>query len=383
MTVKSPSELRARWSRGIAVFLLAAFLAACGGGGADEEGPPPDPYPVSIASPTWDPTYETDGAGVALSGSAFVPAGSSCACVGLACLFGHGTLPPGYQVTWVNATTGQSGSAWQFYLNCLLQVRVIWDAVVPLAPGINVIRINASDSSGNTGAATLTVTRLLDTTPPQVAGISPANGATNVDVNSSVTVTFSEAMDPASVNATNLVLLDGIGSVIPATVAIGPYANTWTLKPNSPLAYATSHSFTVTSATRDVAGNPLSATPSISFTTAGAPDIFPPAVVAVSPAAGSNCAGAATVVTVTLSEDIVPITLFLTVKGPDGLPVAGSVSHQGGTLLWSFHAFDELNPGITYSATVAAGLKDYSGNATLADYSWNFSTSGDGVDRCD
>lgn len=372
-----------RWSVALSATLLALSLSGCGGGGGgDDVTPPPEPYPVSIASPTDSPSYETDDASLAMLGSAFVPEGASCQCVGLDCLFGHGTLPDGYRVTWTNATTGQSGSAWQYYLNCLLQVRVIWDAIVPLAPGSNVIRINATDSGGNTGMATLTVTRLTDATAPQVVGISPADGASNVDVNSKVMVTFNEAMDEASVNASNLVLVDRFSNVVPASVAAGPYTNTWTLTPAAPMAYDSSYHFTVTSEVRDLAGNPLAATPTISFTTAPAPDATPPAVVAVSPPAGSSCAGSNRAVTITLSEDVVASTLFFGLTGPGGLPVAGGVSHQGGTLVWSFNAFDGLAPGVSYQATVAAGLKDYSNNVMNADYNWNFSTSTDGVERC-
>ena len=297
-------------------------------------------------------------------------------------VFGHGTLPDGYRVTWTNASTGQSGDAWQFYLTCLLQVRVIWDANVPLASGINVIRVYATDISGNIGEATLRLPDSQTPTPPQVVGISPADGAANVDVNSSVLVTFNQAMDAASVNASALALADSIGNVVPASVAPGPYTNTWTLTPGAPLTYATSYRFTVTTEVRDLAGNQSAATPTISFTTAGAPDTTPPAVVAVSPPAGSSCAGSATAVTITLSEDVVANTLFFGLTGPGDLPAAGSVSHQGGTLVWGFHAFDGLAPGITYRASVAAGLTDYSNNAAVAAYSWTFSTSGDGVDRC-
>ena len=47
-----------------------------------------------------------------------------------------------------------------------------------------------------------------DTTPPTVTATSPNNGATAVNVATTVTATFSEALDPATINATTFELRD-------------------------------------------------------------------------------------------------------------------------------------------------------------------------------
>ena len=44
---------------------------------------------------------------------------------------------------------------------------------------------------------------------PEVLSTSPANAATGVNLNSSVTATFNEALDPASVTATTFIVTKG------------------------------------------------------------------------------------------------------------------------------------------------------------------------------
>src|SRR5262249_23947236 len=47
-----------------------------------------------------------------------------------------------------------------------------------------------------------------DTTPPTVTAVTPAGGATNVGTNTTVTVTFSEAMDASTINTNTVQLRD-------------------------------------------------------------------------------------------------------------------------------------------------------------------------------
>ena len=75
------------------------------------------------------------------------------------------------------------------------------------------------DAAGNALASTFTsafttvVTPPLDTTPPSVSGINPANGATNVATSTTVIVAFSEALSSASVTTSTVRLLDGTTQV--------------------------------------------------------------------------------------------------------------------------------------------------------------------------
>lgn len=111
-----------------------------------------------------------------------------------------------------------------------------------------------------------------DATPPTVTATSPASNAAEVDPASPVTVTFSEALDPATVNGATFVLRDSGGTPVAATVNFT--GNTATLTPNSSLAANALHTATVTggaSGVKDLAGNPLAADRIWSFTTGADP----------------------------------------------------------------------------------------------------------------
>ncbi len=115
-----------------------------------------------------------------------------------------------------------------------------------------------------------------DVTPPTVITRSPSPGATNVAVSASATATFSEPLDPATVNSSTFELLDPGSASVGATVSWDNPTRTATLTPTSPLDYATTYTAILRGGAspphiKDVAGNPLAADVSWSFTTAGPP----------------------------------------------------------------------------------------------------------------
>jgi hypothetical protein len=107
-------------------------------------------------------------------------------------------------------------------------------------------------------------------TGPTVLSISPVTGATDVPVNAPVSATFSEAMDPATINATTFTLTSGTGLVpVPGTVS---YAGaTAVFSPTAPLAASGSFRATVTTGARSAPGVGLATSRSWSFTTGNMP----------------------------------------------------------------------------------------------------------------
>ncbi len=113
-----------------------------------------------------------------------------------------------------------------------------------------------------------------DSTPPTVTSTLPANGATGVAIGSTVNVTFSEAVDPATVSSSTVSLVGPGASAVAGTVSYNAATRTATFTPNGPLAASTSYTATIRGGSsgpviKDVAGNALAANVTLSFTTGG------------------------------------------------------------------------------------------------------------------
>jgi subtilisin-like proprotein convertase family protein len=113
-----------------------------------------------------------------------------------------------------------------------------------------------------------------DTTAPTVTSVTPADGATGVSLGARTEVTFSEAMDPASITAGTVVLRNPGHLMVPSTVSFNAVTNVATLRPTAALAASTTYTATITGGSggvTDMAGNPLASTVVRSFTTGAAP----------------------------------------------------------------------------------------------------------------
>jgi RHS repeat-associated protein len=137
-------------------------------------------------------------------------------------------------------------------------------------------RVMSRDATGNlafSGDHTFTTAAAPDTTTPTVTSFSPAAGATNVNANANVSVTFSEAMDAASVNGSTVELRDPSNSLVSATVSYNTISFTATLNPTATLMAGTTYTARVRGGgtdprVKDLAGNALAADVTWTFTTA-------------------------------------------------------------------------------------------------------------------
>src|SRR2546428_570643 len=109
---------------------------------------------------------------------------------------------------------------------------------------------------------------------PTVTAQAPAPGATGVPLNTTVTATFSKAMNAASIT-TSTFRLRAAGSTadVPATVTVNAAGTLATLTPSSPLAAGTVYTATVAAAVTDTSGTALGADSLWSFTTDVAPTV--------------------------------------------------------------------------------------------------------------
>ncbi len=109
----------------------------------------------------------------------------------------------------------------------------------------------------------------VDTTPPTVTAVSPADDTTDVGIATLVEITFSEPMSAATITGMTVMLEDGTGMITGTLGYDGPMMKA-TFTPDADLAYGTLYTVTVTTGAEDMAGNGLAAEFTSSFTTATA-----------------------------------------------------------------------------------------------------------------
>ena len=121
---------------------------------------------------------------------------------------------------------------------------------------------------------TFSTTNGPDTTPPALTTISPGNGASGASTTGNITAVFSEGMTATTINAGNVFLMDPSNTVVPTTLTFTAATNTVTLSLPSPLTYSTTYKVTIkggASGVKDLAGNPMSADFTWSFTSSAPP----------------------------------------------------------------------------------------------------------------
>jgi len=105
-----------------------------------------------------------------------------------------------------------------------------------------------------------------DPTTPTVKTTSPANNATSVARNNAITISFSTAMDPATINSSTVIVKQG-STVVPGAVVYS--GTTATFTPTDSFLALTKYTVTVTAGAKTLAGKAFTSKTVLSFTTGG------------------------------------------------------------------------------------------------------------------
>lgn len=134
-----------------------------------------------------------------------------------------------------------------------------------------------SGDGGGAGGSTTTTTSTGDTTAPLVSSTNPLSGATSIATNASISITFSEAMQTASITVSGTTACTGTiqlatSNTFATCVALNAPVvsngnSTFTVTPISNLTGSTGYYLKITTAAKDTAGNALSAVYPSSFAT--------------------------------------------------------------------------------------------------------------------
>ncbi|HEX4858547.1 MAG TPA: Ig-like domain-containing protein [Usitatibacteraceae bacterium] len=253
--------------------------------------------------------------------------------------------------------------------------------------------------------ARFTTGATADSTRPRITVTVPAttaNGPTNgIAVNTAISATFSEDMQPATLSAASFTITCPAPCTAPAaTVGYAVGTRTAVLSTAAPLAAGTTYIVTVTSAATDLAGNalagnqgPLPAASNYvwSFTTIGPTAPANVTVQSTNPAAGASSVCPHATVNATFSQPngvrMDPLTVntgtfTVTGPGPAFAPVtASSVVLDGASgRVAVFTPAALLVAGTTYTAKIkggANGVKDLAApaNSLANDFVWTFSVA--------
>ncbi|MDJ0848600.1 MAG: Ig-like domain-containing protein [Myxococcota bacterium] len=230
------------------------------------------------------------------------------------------------------------------------------------AGGIVDVEISALDVAGLRTATTLRL-QVADRVPPEVVAAEPGDGAVEVPVAASVTVTFSEPLAPGSVDETSVTLEELGGAPVATVVALGGGGLRVTLTPALGLRNATTYRVTVTTGVEDLAGNPL-ATAFTSTFTSEAPAVDPPRLLSLTPEDGASGVSVRPLVEARFSEPLDPASLTagrFVLLGPDAQPVPAGVELRDGDRSVICTPEDALDFDATYTVRLSGSLTGVTG----------------------
>jgi|GEM_PF-3767421 len=231
------------------------------------------------------------------------------------------------------------------------------------------VGITIVSSSGGSG----------DTTPPTVISVYPSIDAIGTPLNSTIWINFSEAMNDAYLNSTNIYVSADGSTHLAGVISVTTDKTSAAFIPSTNLISGTKYTVTVTTAVRDTTGNCLGTAKVWSFTTTGSgnsSDTTSPTVISVVPTEGATNVSVGTTVGISFSEAMDSSTITTTninvVNG--AINIAGTVSLNADKTTATFTPTSALSNSTVYTVTVAKGVKDLAGNSMTGDKIWNFTT---------
>ena len=176
----------------------------------------------------------------------------------------------GYNVTISNSSTFTTINYWVNKSTVTNITEHTWgsggESSSPIADGTWYWRVKANDTSGVWSDWSGWRIIKIDTAAPTVTAVSPAQGATNIAITTTITKTFNEPMNQTSVEASFKVYQDGSATNLSGTYSWS--GNECIFTPSSQLSPNTKYWGNVSIGAKDLAGNPLGVANNTWFTTA-------------------------------------------------------------------------------------------------------------------
>ncbi len=210
------------------------------------------------------------------------------------------------------------------------------------------------------------------TITPLVIATDPANNATGVFLNKTVSASFNMPMYPSTINSTTFTIKQGTTSV---TGTVSYNGTTAYFTPSTPFAINTVYTGTITTGAKNVYGTPLSNNYVWTFTTGA---ITAPKVISTDPSNNTLNIPLNKIITANFDMPMDPLTVdnttFTLRRGTNS--ILGTVSYSGTTA--TFTPTSDLVLNATYTATITTGAKNIAGIPLANNHVWTFSTGASG-----
>ncbi|MEY3421070.1 MAG: hypothetical protein RIR48_1359, partial [Bacteroidota bacterium] len=208
---------------------------------------------------------------------------------------------------------------------------------------------------------------------PTIMSTNPVNNETGVSSTKTISVIFSEPMDPSTINGNTFILKNGQNTVSGAVTYSG---NTASFNPSVNLLPGITYTATITSGAKNVSGVTLAENYVWSFTTELS---FAPAINSTDPVNNSIGVSTSKTITATFSMPMDQATVntnSFTLKNGSS-SITGIVTYSGSVA--SFNPSSDLEEGTTYTATITTGAKSSGGAPIANNYVWTFKTEEPGL----
>jgi len=210
--------------------------------------------------------------------------------------------------------------------------------------------------------------------PPTVTVVSPLNNATGVGVNTEITATFDQPMDPTTLNSSTF-KLTGSGLTFGGKITYDAVNYIATFAPYGNLIPLTTYTATITT------GTGLESNFVWTFRTGAVPDLVKPTVILTNPGTSATSVPLNQIITATFSKPMnsatITYTNFNVGVGPTfnlGPYIPGTVTYAAVGNMAIFTPSSPLSEDTTYNAHIWARVTDLEGNSMLAGYYWTFMT---------
>ncbi len=207
--------------------------------------------------------------------------------------------------------------------------------------------------------------------PPVVTSSQPRPGDSDVSINATVSVTFSETMDLASLS---MEVRDSGGTPVIGNVTKAEDGLSMSFKPLFALGYGEVYTVTVPKTVKDLAGNTMTADHVFTFT--AQLERIRPRVVELLPIEGDTLITLDTAITVRFSEPMNATSLAgsVLVTSASGDTVTTTPYYDSGNFILTIQPVSRLKYQTLYTVTVQITAKDLAGNYLDREYVTTFTT---------